>query len=232
MKLHYLINYILFFIVLIVCNVNCYKNLLSKKISYPIITQNESVQEHNKNPLHLINKKNDMNFNKTKRNIHLHSIQSKFENAPPIIWKGLMLFICLVWATNFAIIKQIFDVLPRGVLDPSLYTAIRFTIAAAIMSPGIIGNLNQPGLIKNGILAGICIFIGYIGQSIGIMHSTANKAAFFCSLNVVWVALVSSALNKNFKKKTWIAVALAIIGAGFIELKGNKKLYILIYRTY
>jgi len=136
-------------------------------------------------------------------------------------WKGAMMLICIIWSTNFAVIKQLFDALPPGVLDPSLYTAIRFTIAAVVMSPGAVGCLNQPGLVMNGILAGLCVFTGYFGQSIGLLHSTANKAAFFCSMNVVWVALVSGVLTKSFKRKTWLAVLLAVSGVGFLELRGT-----------
>lgn len=141
--------------------------------------------------------------------------------SSPWFWKGAMMLICIIWSTNFAVIKQLFDALPPGVLDPSLYTAIRFTIAAVVMSPGAVGSLNKPGLVMNGILAGLCVFTGYFGQSIGLMHSTANKAAFFCSMNVVWVALVSGVMTKSFKKKTWLAVLLAVSGVGFLELRGT-----------
>mmetsp|Transcript_2128 Transcript_2128/g.3349 ORF Transcript_2128/g.3349 Transcript_2128/m.3349 type:complete len:404 (-) Transcript_2128:158-1369(-) len=138
----------------------------------------------------------------------------------PTAWKGLMLLICIIWATNFAIIKEIFAVLPDGVLDPSLYVAIRFTLAAIVMAPGAAGSFNNWGLIRNGIGVGLCVFLGYIGQSLGILESTANKTAFFCSLNVVWVALVNGVRTGEFAKRTWAAIALAVTGAAFIELKG------------
>ncbi|KAJ1439386.1 hypothetical protein B484DRAFT_299447, partial [Ochromonadaceae sp. CCMP2298] len=134
--------------------------------------------------------------------------------------KGLMLFICVVWATNFAVIKKIFDVLPDGVLDPSLYVACRFSLAAIVTAPFLIGSKLEWGLVRNGIAVGLCVFVGYIGQSLGILESTANKTAFFCSLNVVWVALVTGVRTQTFKKKTWAAVTLAILGAAVIELKG------------
>ena len=139
---------------------------------------------------------------------------------PPIVWKGVMLLVCIIWATNFAIIKKIFEVLPSDVLDPSLYVAIRFTIAAFVMAPGAIGSFGNIGLVRNGVLVGLSVFLGYIGQSLGILTSTANKTAFFCSMNVVWVAMISSLMNRSFKRRTWAAVLLAISGAAFIELRG------------
>lgn len=138
----------------------------------------------------------------------------------PLVWKGLMLFICVIWATNFAVIKKIFEVLPDGVLDPSLYVAIRFAIAAVVMLPGAIGSLRNWGLVKNGILVGLCVFLGYIGQSMGILTSTANKTAFFCSMNVIWVALVTALMTRKFSARTWVSVLLTVSGAAFIELRG------------
>jgi drug/metabolite transporter (DMT)-like permease len=131
-----------------------------------------------------------------------------------------MLLICVIWATNFAVIKKIFDVVPEGALDPSLYVAIRFGIAAAVMLPGLRGTFRNKGLWKNGIIVGLCVFLGYIGQSMGILASTASKTAFFCSMNVVWVALVTGFMRRKFQARTWVSVLLAISGAAFIELKG------------
>lgn len=137
---------------------------------------------------------------------------------PKSFWKTVMLGICIVWATNFAIIKEVFASLPDGVLDPSLYVAIRFTIAALIMAPGAIGSFGNRKLVRNGVLASLCVFTGYIGQAIGIMTSTANKCAFFCSLNSIWVALLSGVMTGVFPTRTWIAIVLSVTGAAFIEL--------------
>lgn len=146
--------------------------------------------------------------------------QAKLPEKSPLLWKGLMLLICIIWATNFAVIKKIFEVLPDGVLDPSLYVAIRFAIAAVVMLPGAVGSLRNWGLIKNGVLVGLCVFLGYIGQSMGILTSTANKTAFFCSMNVIWVALVTALMSRKFSLRTWISVLLTVSGAAFIELRG------------
>ena len=141
-------------------------------------------------------------------------------NFPRVFWKGVMLFICVIWATNFAVIKKIFAALPDDLLDPSMYVALRFSIAATVMAPGAIGKFNNKDLVQSGLLVGLCVFVGYIGQSIGIQLSTANKTAFLCSMNVVWVALVNGIITKEFKLQQWVAVIMAVTGAAFIELKG------------
>lgn len=205
-----------------------YSPLLTKK-HHPSTLQlhNDSTHLFRSSVCHtalLVSKKDDAGSSLGGRSSEVESKgRGIFESmkSSPWFWKGAMMLICIIWSTNFAIIKQLFDALPPGVLDPSLYTAIRFTIAALVMSPGAVGSLNKPGLVMNGVLAGLCVFTGYFGQSIGLMHSTANKAAFFCSMNVVWVALVSGVLTKSFKRKTWLAVLLAVSGVGFLELRGT-----------
>jgi len=132
----------------------------------------------------------------------------------------MMMGICLIWASNFAVIKRSFVGIPASVLTPQLFLAIRFTLASLATLPLLIGSNLSWGMVRNGILVGLSIFFGYIGQSMGILTSTANKAAFFCSLNVVWVALVNGLRYKRFSPKTWLAILLAITGAGVIELKG------------
>ena len=64
------------------------------------------------------------------------------KKTPSIVWRGVVLGICLVWSTNFAVIKEIFQAAPT--IDPSLYAAIRFSLASLVMLPrtfNSIGNI-------------------------------------------------------------------------------------------
>ena len=139
---------------------------------------------------------------------------------PKLFWKSMMMLICIIWATNFAVIKKVFSALPPDVIDPPMYIATRFSIGALLLLPGAIGHFRNLPLVMNGLLVGLSIFVGYVGQAIGIQLSSASKAAFLCSMNVVWVALVNGLITRKFKLRQWIAVTLAITGAAFIELKG------------
>ena len=40
-------------------------------------------------------------------------------------------------------------------------------------------------------------------------------------MNVVWVAFVTSVINRKFNLQIWVSVILAVIGAGFMELRGS-----------
>jgi len=104
-----------------------------------------------------------------------------------LLWRGAMVLICFFWGTNYATIKDIYDSLPKDTLDPSLMLSIRFGLAALGMSFGLAdaSKLNKD-LIQRSLFAGVIIFTGYLGQANGIIASTASKAAFFSSLNVVY----------------------------------------------
>ena len=106
-------------------------------------------------------------------------------------------------------------------LDPSLYAAIRFTMSALVLLPFSISKLKNITkdleLVGSSAIMGLSVFFAYYGQSIGLSTTTANKSAFICSLNVVWVALLSSLLKKEFKVQTWLSALMAVLGVAILE---------------
>jgi drug/metabolite transporter (DMT)-like permease len=139
-----------------------------------------------------------------------------------LTWKFVMLGVCIVWSTNFAVVKSILDSMPHGKLDPPIYATLRFSLASLALLPRAIKyyKFENIDLIKNGCFLGLFNFMGYYGQSVGLQTSTANKSAFICSMVVVWVAFVTSFKDKTFKPQTWLSVLFATVGAGIIELNG------------
>lgn len=106
-------------------------------------------------------------------------------------------------------------------MDPSLYAAIRFDIAALALLPRTFGNWNDKRFIAIAATIGLFKFLGYYGQSIGLVTSTADKSAFICSLNAVWVALITFVKDREFRLQTWISVVIAVLGVSLLELKGS-----------
>jgi drug/metabolite transporter (DMT)-like permease len=146
-------------------------------------------------------------------------IQSiEYIQSQPYYWRLVMLGLCMLWATNFAVVKTI---LQEPGINPAIYAAARFTLAAVAMLPKIISALSNRDLVMRALLIGSCVFIAYFGQSMGMLTSTASKCAFISSMNVVWVALVSGILANKFNLQIWFSVLLSVMGAGFIELQGK-----------
>ena len=135
-------------------------------------------------------------------------------------WRFVVMMICIVWSTNFAVIKGIFAAVPT--LDASLYTAIRFVIAGVVMLPNTARAWSKPILVCRCIVMGFFVFLGYFGQGMGMsLGSSANTSAFICSMNCVWIALLQVVVSFVFKAQTWLSILLAVFGVAILELQGS-----------
>lgn len=142
--------------------------------------------------------------------------------AERTLGKQILLGLCILWATNFAVIEQIFEACPG--LHPSLYSLIRFGIASVILLPTYVTKLTDTRLVKNSFIVGVCIFAGYIGQALGLANgSTPEKVSFIASLVVVYVPLLQGFLKKDFSDTVWSSVILALIGIAALELGGSSR---------
>ena len=142
--------------------------------------------------------------------------------ADRTLGKQILLGLCLLWATNFAVIEQIFEACPG--LHPSLYSLIRFGIASVILLPTYATKLTDTRLVKNAFTVGVCIFAGYIGQALGLANgSTPEKVSFIASLVVVYVPLLQGFIKRDFSDTVWSSVLLALIGIAALELGGSSQ---------
>ena len=163
--------------------------------------------------------------------------EAEVERQTGVVWRGAVLLLTIVWSTNFAAIKGLFQEVPD--LDPSLYAAIRFWIAAIVLSPTYLKALGNWAMVQDCAVVSSFVFLGYVGQSLGLkMGSTADKSAFISSLVVVWVALCPL-IQRNWasfmvtrggpvaapedpaKKVIWSTVLLAVAGIAVLELEGS-----------
>jgi drug/metabolite transporter (DMT)-like permease len=137
------------------------------------------------------------------------------------LYKLFVLMICMIWSTNFTVIKEIFLAVPG--IKPSLYSAIRFNLAGFILLPNTFGYWKLNKLSIGAMIVGSCKFCGYWGQATGLVTGSANKSSFICSMNVVWVAFLTSIREWKFSIQTWTCVLLAVSGAAYLELSGSSE---------
>lgn len=136
------------------------------------------------------------------------------------LWRFATFVLCIIWATNFPIIKVIYDEVPS--LDPSLFLSLRFTIASLFFIPSFFQNFkNKSIFLLQAFAVGLTIFPGHFGQSMGLMYSSADKGAFICSLSVVWVAMLDSFIKRKFDIQTTISAVVAVCGTALLELQGS-----------
>jgi drug/metabolite transporter (DMT)-like permease len=136
-------------------------------------------------------------------------------------------------------------------VDSSLYALSRFGVAVTSLAPFAIRSVakaqNSAGIddepmidletLKSAILCGSWVAFGYLGQTVGLLTTTASKSCVICSMHCVFVALIAEvwrvekvskeALIDNntdtaqFDVSQLIPAAVAVIGVAIVELKGS-----------
>jgi drug/metabolite transporter (DMT)-like permease len=136
--------------------------------------------------------------------------------------EAFLLLAAIVWGSAF-----IFQKMGMDYIGPLTFGAFRFTIGAIALLPVIyfadclkrkheqtkeITSFKNRTLIVGGLLCGIACFVASSFQQIGIVYTTAGKAGFITSMNILIVPLFMIFLRKKVGIWTWIAVAVGCFG--------------------
>ena len=119
--------------------------------------------------------------------------------------------VALIWGATFVLVKRALD-------DVSTLTflALRFAIAAVALALVFRSTLRRADLqrgLSGGILAGTCLFGGYVLQTFGLKYTSASKAGFITGLYIPLVPLFSSVLYRRMPRFVEMAgVAMAFAG--------------------
>ena len=149
-------------------------------------------------------------------------LDSWLSSLPSWFWRGVILVLCMLWATNFAVIK---DITAQPGVTTQMYAVSRFSVAAGFLLPWI-RSISSQKVFLRAVECGSWVAFGYIGQAIGLMTTTASKSCFICSLNVVFVAMIIGITKRKFDPQTLAAAVLAVAGVGFLELAGSQQFVI------
>lgn len=148
-----------------------------------------------------------------------------------------LLLAALIWGTSFISQK-----LGMNYVEPLTFTASRFLLGGFVLIPVILffqqkskkdqmpqnsephsEPQSKPYKVKDlligGILCGASIFLGASAQQIGIVSTTAGKAAFITALYIVIVPLLGLFLKHKVSRATWFGVALAVIGLYLLTIR-------------
>ncbi|MFZ3590916.1 DMT family transporter [Bacillus sp. DJP31] len=126
----------------------------------------------------------------------------------------ILLFVAFIWGATFVLVQQ-----ALSFLDPFTFNAIRFTLAAIILSIWFLlfkreqlQSLNRKFLVA-GFFIGMSLFFGYALQTMGLLYTTSSKAGFITGLSVVLVPLLAYFLLKqNLRPLAIIGSIIAVIG--------------------
>lgn len=132
-----------------------------------------------------------------------------------------LLLAALIWGSAF-----IFQKMGMDHVGPFTFGFFRFTLGALALIPvilafdkikerrgsGDIMTFKNPVLKAGGLWCGIACFVAGSLQQMGIVYTTAGKAGFITSLDIVIVPILMLFLRRRVGLFTWIGVVIAGFG--------------------
>lgn len=132
------------------------------------------------------------------------------------------MFVAFVWGSTFVLVKSALDD-----VSTLVFLALRFALAGTVLAAAYRRKLSgvfegrSPGW-RGGVLAGICIFGGYMFQTFGLRYTTPSKSAFLTGMAIVLVPLLGAAVYWTAPRVSEIAgVGIAAAGMGLMTLDGG-----------
>lgn len=136
----------------------------------------------------------------------------------PIVGVLLLVFVTLIWGSTFAIIKETIKTVPVPIL-----LAIRFSFAAL----ALLWVKPERKTLLPGLILGLLSFAGYATQTVGMLTTTASKAAFITGLSVILTPIVGAVwLRQRVPLRAWLAAILALTGLGLMTLNPSEGLVV------
>jgi drug/metabolite transporter (DMT)-like permease len=122
----------------------------------------------------------------------------------------------LIWGSTFVLVQSALKD-----ISPILFLAIRFTIASVALALLFRRRASyRPS--RGGLLAGACLFAGYLFQTVGLQFTTASKSAFITGLAIPLVPLLGSLVYFHRPRFFEMAgVVFATTGMGLMTLQGE-----------
>jgi drug/metabolite transporter (DMT)-like permease len=138
---------------------------------------------------------------------------------------GSLVVMTLIWGATFVMVK-------RALADAStlLFLTIRFATAAFVLALVFrnywrkdfrAGKLGVS--IRGGVLAGLCLFSGYVFQTVGLRYTSASKAAFLTGFTTPMVAVLSSIVYRRAPQLIEVlGVAVAFLGMALMTIPSDR----------
>ena len=121
-----------------------------------------------------------------------------------------LVLVAFVWGATFVLVKRALDD-----VSTLLFLAIRFSLAAVCLAL-MLGAKARAAEdwkrdLRGGVLAGVCLFTGYVLQTLGLEYTTPSKAGFITGMYIPLVPVIGAMLYRKMPR--WIE-AVGIVAAG------------------
>ncbi len=123
-----------------------------------------------------------------------------------------LVIITLIWGSTFVIVKETVVNVP-----PSLLLALRFSVAALLFA----WVRPSRAALLPGLVLGVLSFAGFATQTLGLVSTTASKAAFITGLSVILTPLFSALwFRHSVPTRAYLAALVALSGLGLMSFTG------------
>ncbi|MGE5389603.1 MAG: DMT family transporter [Deltaproteobacteria bacterium] len=149
-------------------------------------------------------------------------------NTAHIYGNLLMLLAAAIW--GFAFVAQRVGM---DYVGPFTYTGVRFLLGGLSLLPLIYyfsrtGGYDRPSSWKEtmlpGLLAGTVLFTAVSLQQVGMLYTSAGKAAFITGLYLVLVPILGIFLKQRTNLSTWLGCVLGLIGLYFLCIRESSTI--------
>ncbi len=137
-----------------------------------------------------------------------------------------LVLITAIWGSTFIIVKNALDS-----VGPLLFVATRFWVASLPLALLVwmrrdkVRHAGSNAILRDGLVTGLFLTLGFVTQTIGLQTTEAGKAAFITGLYVVMVPLFAAViLRAPPSSNAVVGTILAAIGLGLITLNRALRL--------
>ena len=138
--------------------------------------------------------------------------------SPTLAATAALVGVTAVWGSTFVMVKDAVERMP--VLD---FLAVRFALATAVMMalrPAALARLGPVGR-RRGAVLGVALGLAYLGQTVGLQHTSAAVSGFVTGMFVVFTPVTAGLLlRREIGRTAWAGVALATVGLAVLSLRG------------
>ncbi|XXG40916.1 hypothetical protein AAC387_Pa01g1509 [Persea americana] len=135
------------------------------------------------------------------------------QKVKSIILLNVLTVIC---ASDIPVIKE-----AEEVIDPALFTCVRFVVSAIPFLPFILRARGDGQTRAAGIELGFWVSLGYLSQALGLVTSDAGRASFISAFTVIVVPFIDGILGATVPFLTWFGAFMSLVGVAMLESSGS-----------
>lgn len=128
----------------------------------------------------------------------------------------LLNVLTVIYASNISVVKEV-----QVTMDPSLFTVVRFALAAIPFIPFVLRACGDRQTLAVGTELGLWVSLGYLFQALGLLTSDAARASFISAFTVIVVPLVDGMFGAAVPAYTWFGAIVSLVGVAMLECSGS-----------